>query len=865
MGNKENKQAKIEIIRNETAQHGNTKERVAGILTDLNNDKLEVDLSNGNLESLRAKLDVYSKQEVNNKTDLSTKLDRGTYTGTAEDLKGAIDNINAILASDDATLDQLQEIVNFIKQNKKVLEKLGISNIAGLEEALNRKANADHHHDDRYYKKSEVDDMIQPVPGDYDTLYYRKAEIDVLHRISLDTTNEGLKLKADKTAGNLGEEDVAKWREKLKIKDVASPTPTNPVQWVTVNESEFSFVEGKTIYFPENITDTAEGKTDLKKIEGGKAGDVIHIRATRNLKIIHDGDFIRLFENKSITEGLDGNKVITMLCLAPNKWTEINRSWGYGGATASVNPTEILKGLKLGAVNLHKNTKTPNFTANDVGTGNKTTHTDSTGQFVRYTPDSGKSVSIYGFKTDGSAGGGFSRSIDVRHSHTSNITIWGQSVPPNVWTRVKEEDFRSSNDWLLINTGVNDVAIDLRHLKIESGNKATDWSMHPEEAPSPFDAMGLVESPAYSHITMINPNGNEAHYMTTKKFVENFNKDTTNALVEKVKPALEASILDINDINSRVYSQPKRFAGKTMSFFGDSITTFATDGKPFGPGTANWYPGGDVTDISQTWAELVLKKTGATKGFTDGWAGSNVSGAYGDSGAYNRVSLNNLQADYIIILIGTNDANNVSVNLGTDLKPINTLDHNNVENYKEFISAYQIMIEKFKAKYPTSQLVICTNLKSQGYALAGRLEFVNQKIKEIAKLYELPLIDLFSLKEFSNNVTKYTADNIHPNKAGFEIISDFIASEMARLFKPNLDVDAPSDGSSYVRENEKWVKLSEKINMREIISNMSDGDAYNFLSKVHSRDFTEKININELLDLLRPEHLQSLKAKLNSV
>ena len=54
-------------------------------------------------------------------------------------LKGLIDDINTILASDDTTLDQIQEIVNFIKQNKTKLDTLGVSNIAGLQTALNNK------------------------------------------------------------------------------------------------------------------------------------------------------------------------------------------------------------------------------------------------------------------------------------------------------------------------------------------------------------------------------------------------------------------------------------------------------------------------------------------------------------------------------------------------------------------------------------------------------------------------------------------------------------------------------------------------------------------------------------------------------
>ena len=93
---------------------------------------------------LRQKLE--SLQQV----DTSGLLPKGSYTGTAQDLKNLIDNINRILQSDDTDLDQLQEIVTYIKQNKHILSTLGINNIAGLVEALAAKADKNHHHDDRY-------------------------------------------------------------------------------------------------------------------------------------------------------------------------------------------------------------------------------------------------------------------------------------------------------------------------------------------------------------------------------------------------------------------------------------------------------------------------------------------------------------------------------------------------------------------------------------------------------------------------------------------------------------------------------------------------------------------------------------------
>lgn len=55
-------------------------------------------------------------------------------------LQTAIDNILTILSSDNALLDDLQEVVDFITANKETLDSLTISNIAGLQTALNAKA-----------------------------------------------------------------------------------------------------------------------------------------------------------------------------------------------------------------------------------------------------------------------------------------------------------------------------------------------------------------------------------------------------------------------------------------------------------------------------------------------------------------------------------------------------------------------------------------------------------------------------------------------------------------------------------------------------------------------------------------------------
>lgn len=166
----------INQIENETRRFGNTKTRVAAVLrlikaklVELFSGKLDKGRYAGTAEDLNNAIgnkvdkvpgkilssndftnELRTKLEGLQNVDISQLLPKGGYTGTAQNLKELIDNIMRILQSPDTELDELREIVAFIKQNKRTLDTLGINNIAGLQDALNGKAPNDHHHDDRY-------------------------------------------------------------------------------------------------------------------------------------------------------------------------------------------------------------------------------------------------------------------------------------------------------------------------------------------------------------------------------------------------------------------------------------------------------------------------------------------------------------------------------------------------------------------------------------------------------------------------------------------------------------------------------------------------------------------------------------------
>lgn len=70
---------------------------------------------------------------------LSTDTNKPLSANQGYVLKGLIDNINTLLTSDNIDLDTLQEVVDFIEANRSTLNSLTISNIAGLQTALDNK------------------------------------------------------------------------------------------------------------------------------------------------------------------------------------------------------------------------------------------------------------------------------------------------------------------------------------------------------------------------------------------------------------------------------------------------------------------------------------------------------------------------------------------------------------------------------------------------------------------------------------------------------------------------------------------------------------------------------------------------------
>lgn len=95
-------------------------------------------------------VDAYELQQELSRRITSSLSDQSTTKMAAAkavyDLNQAISQINSLLLSDTATLDTLQEIVDFIQLNRSDLDALGIASIAGLQSALDGKSPLSHGH-----------------------------------------------------------------------------------------------------------------------------------------------------------------------------------------------------------------------------------------------------------------------------------------------------------------------------------------------------------------------------------------------------------------------------------------------------------------------------------------------------------------------------------------------------------------------------------------------------------------------------------------------------------------------------------------------------------------------------------------------
>lgn len=207
---------------------------------------------------------------------------------------------------------------------------------------------------------------------------------------------------------------------------------------------------------------------------------------------------------------------------------------------------------------------------------------------------------------------------------------------------------------------------------------------------------------------------------------------------------------------------------KTILFLGDSITE--------GHGT---------TSEEKRFSNIVAKALGANF-INDGIGGSRYARQHNfnpearcDKDFCMRTESREGDLDCIVIFGGTNDYDHGDAPLGEfgDRTPMT------------FYGALHTVYSTFMQRYPGTPIIVLTPLH-RGNEVKGAigdkplLAYVNA-IREVAEFYSSPVLDLYARSGIQPQVPaikeKYMPDNLHPNDAGHEILSNLIINFLKAL------------------------------------------------------------------------------------
>ena len=248
------------------------------------------------------------------------------------------------------------------------------------------------------------------------------------------------------------------------------------------------------------------------------------------------------------------------------------------------------------------------------------------------------------------------------------------------------------------------------------------------------------------------------------------------APISPVVPAADASAASLP-------SSTVSLQGKKVSILGDSISTFTGTM----PADYNiYYPeSGDIPNAGQTWWGQLLANTGMVLCRNASSANTDVTGnSLALDGSAPGCSIRRIvdlkgtdgsNPDVIIIYMGINDFAR-SRTLGRFTSP-------GVQTEGEvmvFTDAYELMLQKIKALYPTASIYCCTllercdlngNTGAPAVNLNGdTVADFNTQIKAIAKAYGASVIDFYNCGINYTNLSLFTVDGIHPTWIGAGVL-----------------------------------------------------------------------------------------------
>ena len=224
--------------------------------------------------------------DIINKVAKSDVIDNLTSTNTIQVLsanqgrvlKGFIDSINALLTSDNVDLDSLQEVVDYIEANKSTLDNLSISNIAGLQTALDSKV------DKVTGKELSANDFTDALQTKLNNIA-AGAEVNVqsnwnessntsdafIQNKPTDLTVLGNHSVTDlNDVTNAGSGAIMTSAERTKLTNLAANAEQNvQSNWTETDTNDDSFIQNKPVILNQNTSLTISGTTNEIEVAGG--------------------------------------------------------------------------------------------------------------------------------------------------------------------------------------------------------------------------------------------------------------------------------------------------------------------------------------------------------------------------------------------------------------------------------------------------------------------------------------------------------------------------------------------------------------------------------------------------------------------
>lgn len=238
--------------------------------------------------------------------------------------------------------------------------------------------------------------------------------------------------------------------------------------------------------------------------------------------------------------------------------------------------------------------------------------------------------------------------------------------------------------------------------------------------------------------------------------------------------------------------------GKSVSFYGDSITTFA---GYIPEGNVTYYTGANngVSSVNQCWWKETIDALGLTLNVNNSWSGRRVSDFSRPDDAYKQENIdaisNGTDPDLIIVKIGINDFNN-NATLGS-------YDGSGAwgNDMTVFSNAYATMLDRIMTTYPLAKVYCCSlnneirssNNHPTRNGNGETLATWNNRIKAIANAFGAEFIDHancgiteYNLDEYAGDYNPSTGHGLHPNADGMALIAnktiDTLDNEVRKRF-----------------------------------------------------------------------------------